>query len=56
MLKQFGGIYANTKDDFEVLRASIEREGFTVAYTSEVSGSVIKEVASLTEDTEDAES
>lgn len=55
MLKVFGHIYSNTKEDFEVVMSALEREGFTVAYEGEMNGSVIKDVNSL-EDTEDAES
>ena len=47
MLKVFGGIYANTKEDYEVLKNAIEDNGFEVAYNSETSGTIIKEVQSL---------
>ena len=49
MLKVFGGIYGNTKEDFEALRTAIEDNGFEVAYSSDTSGTIIKEVQSLEE-------
>ena len=57
MLKVFGHVYANDKEDFETIKTALEREGFTVAYENEMNGSVIKEVNSLNgEEEEDAES
>lgn len=49
MLKVFGGVYANTKEDFEVLKRAIEDNGFEIAYSSETSGTIIKDVQSLEE-------
>ena len=56
MLKVFGHIYSNAKEDFEQLSLALEREGFKVAYEGEMNGSVIKEVNSLNGEDEDAES
>ena len=53
MLKVYGGVYANTKEEFEVLKQAIENDGFTVAYNSETSGTIIKEVQSLEESVAD---
>lgn len=56
MLKVFGHIYSNSNEDFDVIKSALEDDGYEIAYESETSGSVIKDVVSLTEDTEDAES
>lgn len=56
MLKVFGHIYANTKEDFEQVANALEREGYQIAYEGEMNGSVIKEVNSLNGEDEDAES
>lgn len=56
MLKVFGHIYANTKEDFADVANSLVREGYMIAYEAETSGSVIKEVESLNGEDEDAES
>lgn len=49
MLKNYGQIYSGSKDDFIVMAAALEKEGFEIAYTTETNGTVIKEVASLAE-------
>lgn len=58
MLKVFGHIYSSNENDFITLKTALKNEGFDVAYEGEggLNGDIIKEVASLTEDTEDAES
>lgn len=56
MLKVFGHVYANNTEDYETIKTALEREGFTVAWEGEVNGAVIKEVASLNGEDEDAES
>jgi len=55
MLKVFGHIYANTKEDFEQVANALEREGYQIAYEGEMNGSVIKDVASLNGDEENEE-
>lgn len=52
MLKVFGHIYANEKNDFEQIADALRREGYQIAYEGEINGSVIKEVSNLTEETE----
>lgn len=49
MLKVYGGIYSNTKDDFDVMAKALSNEGFQIAYQNETSGTVIKEVQTLDE-------
>ena len=58
MLKVFGHIYSGNENDFNALKTALKNEGFEIAYEGEGgnNGDVIKEVNSLTEDTEDAES
>ena len=56
MLKVFGHIYANDKNDFELLTNALENDGYQIAYEGETSGSIIKEVQSLNGDDENAES
>ena len=56
MLKVFGHIYSNSKEDFNAIKASLENDGFEIAYEGDNSGSIIKDVASLNGEDEDAES
>lgn len=54
MLKVYGGMYANNKDDFDALANTLTNAGFEIAYQSEMSATIIKEVDTLdvNEDTE----
>lgn len=56
MLKVFGNVYSDNKDNFDVIVRALEREGFEIAYNTENSGVVEKEVSNLNEDEENAES
>jgi len=47
MLKMFANIYSNTKEDFEVVAKSLEKEGYTIAYQFDNAGVVLKEVDAL---------
>lgn len=49
MLKIYGQIYSNSKEDFDVLTNALRDNGFDIAYQSETNGTVVKEVASLAE-------
>ena len=49
MLKIYGQIYSNSKEDFDVLTNELRDNGFDIAYQSETNGTVVKEVASLAE-------
>ena len=53
MLKVFGSFYANTKEDFEAIKKAVEDGGFTVAYNNETSGTVLKDVQSLEDNTDE---
>lgn len=52
--KVFGHIYASTKEDFNLLKASLENDGYEVAMDGENSATIFKAVPA--EETEDAES
>lgn len=56
MLKVFGHIYSSTREDFDEIKASLENDGFEIAYEGDNSGTVIKDVVSLDGEEEDAES
>ena len=56
MLKVFGHVYSSNTEDYETIKSALEREGFSVAWEGETNGSVIKDVANLNGDDEDAES
>ena len=49
MLKIYGQIYSNSKEDFDVLTNALRDNGFDIAYQSETNGTVVKEVTSLVE-------
>jgi len=49
MLKVYGNLYGNVKEDFDALVSALTREGFEIAYQSETNGTVIKEVQTLDE-------
>ena len=55
MLKVFGGIYGNNKQDFDLITEALTSKGFEIAYQNETSGTVIKEVNTL-DDNENTES
>lgn len=54
MLKMFANIYSNSKEDFDVVVKSLEKDGYTIAYQFDNSGIVLKEVDTL--ESEDSES
>lgn len=56
MLKVFGHIYATTKEDFTALTNALADDGFEIAYEGDNSGTIIKDVATLNGEDEDAES
>jgi hypothetical protein len=47
MLKMFANIYSNTKEDFDVVAKSLEKDGYTIAYQFDNAGIVLKEVDAL---------
>ena len=47
MLKMFANIYSYTKEDFDVVAKSLEKEGYTIAYQFDNAGVVLKEVDAL---------
>lgn len=49
MLKVVGNIYGSDVTTFEELKEVLEREGYEVAYQTDMSGVVVKEVESLAE-------
>ena len=52
MLKVFGTIYSQNKDDFNALCKSLANDGFEVALQNETNGTVIKQVTDLNEEPE----
>lgn len=50
MLKFYGNIYGQTKEDFEELKKSLEKDGFSIAYQTEVTGAVVGEVEEQSEE------
>ena len=49
MLKVFGTLYGNVKEDFDAMVKALTNDGFQIAYQSETNGTVIKEVQTLDE-------
>ena len=47
MLKMLATVYANEKADFDEVIDSLENDGYVIAYQTETSGIVMKEVNSL---------
>lgn len=47
MLKTFGTLYTNNKEDLQEILALIEPAGFQIAYVNEAGGNIIKEVEDL---------
>ena len=56
MLKVYGNLYSDKKEEFDEIVRVLENNGFIVAYNYENSGIIEKEVQSLNGDDEDAES
>jgi len=44
MLKVYGNIYSQNKEDFNILVQALENDGFQVALINETNGTIIKEV------------
>ena len=55
MLKVFGNIYSQSKEDFDTLVQCLANDGFQVALLNETNGTIIKEVADLSEEPEVSE-
>lgn len=47
MLKMYGNLYATEKSDFDEVVNALKREGFDIAYQSDIAGVIIKEVGNL---------
>lgn len=56
MLKDFGSIFSNVKENFDEIEKALNDNGFKIAHDTETSGVIVKEVASLNGEDEDAES
>jgi hypothetical protein len=56
MLKNFGSIFSNVKENFDEIEKALNDNGFEIAHDTETSGVIVKEVASLNGEDEDAES
>lgn len=56
MLKNFGSVYSNVKESFDEIEKALNDNGFEIAHDTETSGVIVKEVASLNGEDEDAES
>jgi hypothetical protein len=56
MLKDFGNIFANSKENFAEIERALNDNGFEIAHDTETSGVIVKEVATLNGEDEDAES
>lgn len=54
MLKMVGQAYSSEKSDFDTIVKALEREGFAIAYQTENSGAILKEVSNLESDNPDA--
>lgn len=44
MLKVFGHIYSSNSEDFDVIKNSLEAEGYEIAYEGAYNAAVIKEI------------
>lgn len=56
MLKVFGHVYSGNENDFNAIKEALANEGYQIAYEGDNNGDIIKEVASLNGEDEDAES
>lgn len=55
MLKVYGNAYSDNADNFKEVVKALEAGGFQVAYNFENSGTIIKDVVSLTENDDESE-
>lgn len=56
MLKNFGNVYGTTKENLDEIERALNDNGFEIAHDTETSGVIVKEVATLNGEDEDAES
>ena len=52
MLKVFGNIYSQNRDDFAILVQALQNDGFQIALLNETNGTIIKEVQDQDEEPE----
>lgn len=56
MLKVLGGIYGNTKDEFNEILQPLLDKGYVPGYNGDTSAMILKEVEPLSDESEDQES
>ncbi len=54
MLKSYGNISANSKNEMNELDTALNNAGFQIAYINDVMGTIIKEVPDIDQDDENA--
>lgn len=56
MLKCYGTLYANNKEELNEILAVLEHEGFQLAYTNNAGGNIVKEVPDQEENNQNGDS